>query len=314
MIRTESLTKFYGERCAVRDLSLSIADQEIVGFLGLNGAGKTTTLRMLAGLLAPSSGTIELDGQRLEAATAGGVRWRIGFLPERPPLYEEMTVEAFLAFAARLRGYDEAGVGARLAEVLALTRLEDYRGEPISSLSHGYRQRVGIAQAVVHEPALVILDEPTSGLDPVQIVEMRALIRDLKARHTVLISSHNLPEISQTCDRLLVIRGGELIAQGTEAELAQRLGGGSRVLLEIAGDASRLGEVLGALEARGVLRAARTTALAGGITEVRAELVGAPEIAARALVEAGLGLRRLQPQTNELESLFFELTRTKEAA
>jgi ABC-2 type transport system ATP-binding protein len=314
MIRTESLTKFYGDRCAVRDLGVTIADREIVGFLGLNGAGKTTTLRMLAGLLAPSSGTIEIDGQRMEAATAGGVRWRIGFLPERPPLYEEMTVRAFLAFAARLRGHPEADVSRRVDEVLELTRLGEYRDEAITHLSHGYRQRAGIAQAVIHRPALVILDEPTSGLDPVQIVEMRALIRDLKAEHTVLISSHNLPEISQTCDRLLVIRGGELVASGTEAELAGRLGAQGRVVLEVAGDAGAVARLAAALGAEGLLDGARTLALAGGSTELRGELRGPPEALAKRVVEAGLGLRRLQPQESELESLFFQLNRIKEAS
>lgn len=314
MIRTESLTKFYGDRCAVRDLDVAIEDHEIVGFLGLNGAGKTTALRMLAGLLAPSSGRIVIDGQELEATGPGDVRWRIGFLPDRPPLYEEMTVRGYLDFAARLRGYDDARVPARVGEVLELTALKEYAGEVIANLSHGYRQRVGIAQAVVHEPALVILDEPTSGLDPVQIVEMRGLLRRLKEHHTVLVSSHNLPEISQTCDRLLVISEGRLMASGSEAELAGRLGGAQQLLVEVAGPSAQIEALVRDLTERGAVLQVRRTALLGG-EELRVSLGEAgPEVIAKAVVEANLGLRRLQPQAHELEALFLQLTKSKEVS
>jgi len=227
LIRTESLTKFYGRRCAVRDLDVEIADNEIVGFLGRNGAGKTTTLRMLAGLLAPSSGRIHIDGREMDADNAAEVRWRIGFLPQQPPLYEDMTVRGFFDFAARLRGVED-GVEARIDEVTEMVDVVDYRDERIGNLSDGYKQRVGIGQAVIHDPALVILDEPTSQLDPAQLREMRTIIRQLKDRHTVLLSSHNLPEISQTCDRLMVIHDGQLQATGDEESLRGKLGAGKR--------------------------------------------------------------------------------------
>lgn len=308
MIRTESLTKFYGTRCAVRDLSVSIADHEIVGFLGLNGAGKTTALRMLAGLLAPSSGKIEVEGRDLGGEHAEDVRWRIGFLPDRPPLYDDMTVRGYLAFAAQLRGYEEAKVPRRVDEVLELTSLGQYADEVISHLSHGYRQRAGIAQAVIHDPALVILDEPTSGLDPVQIVEMRKLIRDLKTQHTVLLSSHNLPEISQTCDRLLVIRDGQLVATGSEADLSHKLGSGAKVELELIGGAEAVEGALAKAKAANLITT-YAKEQKDGAWQVQATLQAAPEALAKACIESGLGLRRLQPLATELENLFLELTK-----
>lgn len=312
MIRTEALTKFYGSRCAVRDLTVAIEDREIVGFLGLNGAGKTTTLRMLAGLLAPSSGSIEIDGQDMLATDAADARWRIGFLPERPPLYEDMSVDAYLTFAAKLRGVPDPAVSRRVDEVLELTDTKDRRADLIGTLSHGYRQRIGICQAVIHEPALVILDEPTGGLDPVQIIEMRELIRSLKDKHTVLLSSHNLPEIKQTCDRLMVIRGGELVAVGTEDEIAKS--GKGSVSLEVRGDLASVRSALDGGKEKGVLLSWDHAEAAGDVHSVQADLAEGrePEELAALVFEAGLGLRRMQPVTNKLESLFVELT--KEAA
>ena len=312
MIRTEALTKFYGSRCAVRDLTVSIEDREIVGFLGLNGAGKTTTLRMLAGLLAPSSGTIDIDGQDMLAADAADVRWRIGFLPERPPLYDDMTVESYLEFAARLRGVSAGAVKSRVDEVLAITETKDRRNEIIGNLSHGFRQRIGICQAIIHEPALVILDEPTGGLDPVQIIEMRQLIRSLKDKHTVLVSSHNLPEIKQTCDRLMVIRGGELVAVGTEAEIAKT--GKATYLLDIKGSGDSVRDAFEEARVTGLLVAWSKRELEGELFTVEAELSEgrAPEELSAMIFAARLGLRRMQPIENKLESLFVELT--KEAA
>jgi gliding motility-associated transport system ATP-binding protein len=307
MIRTESLTKYYGDRCAVRDLSVSIDSREIVGFLGLNGAGKTTALRMLAGQLSPSSGRIEVDG--VDMTTAGkDMRWRIGFLPERPPLYEDMTVRRYLEFAARLRGYDSARVPHRVEEVLETTATRAYADELISSLSHGFKQRVGIAQAIVHDPALVILDEPNNGLDPAQIKEMRQTIRELKNRHTVLLSSHMLPEISQTCDRLMVIRDGRNVAMATEAELSARLGAETRVSVEIVGGAAAVEQLMKSLETTRLITRYRREELGGAQIVEISLAAGKPEELAKAIVTAGLGLRRLEPMANELESLFLQLT------
>jgi len=219
MIRATNVSKFYGGKRALGPVSFEIADGETVGFLGLNGAGKTTALRILACDLRPSGGTIDVGGVDVVAAPHE-VRKRIGFLPENPPLYMEMSVTDYLNFAGELRGMSKEQIRRRLPDVIEVTDLGDVAEDVIGTLSHGYRQRVGVAQAIIHEPKFLILDEPTRGLDPVQIVEMRNLIHDLKQNHTVLISSHILTEISQTCDRLLVLGKGKLVGSGTESELS----------------------------------------------------------------------------------------------
>lgn len=215
MIRATKLSKFYGGKRALGPVSFEIADGETVGFLGLNGAGKTTALRILASDLRPSSGSIEVGGVDA-VASPHEVRKRIGFLPENPPLYTEMPVVDYLKFAGELRGMTRVDLKRRLGEVLDIASLNEVANDPIDTLSHGFRQRVGLAQAIIHNPKFLILDEPTRGLDPVQIVEMRNLIHDLKQNHTVLISSHILTEISQTCDRLLVLSRGALVGEGSE--------------------------------------------------------------------------------------------------
>ena len=307
MIRAESLTKFYDSRCVVRDLGFTIEDREIVGFLGLNGAGKTTALRMLAGLLTPSWGKIRIDGKDLLEDPVG-MRWRIGFLPEPPPLYDDMSVEGFLAFAARLHGKEPARLPARIDEVLETTAIRHVRKDRIGTLSHGFRQRLGIAQAIVHDPALVILDEPINGLDPVQIVEMRSLIARLKERHTVLLSSHILPEISQTCDRILILRDGELVAEGTEAALAAKMSGGGRaMLLTVAGPRETVEKTLDGAD---VVSSWSVTAQTDDDGQQIRAVLGReePEALAAAIVGAGLGLKRFEPVKSELEQLFIELT------
>jgi ABC-2 type transport system ATP-binding protein len=246
MIEVRDLYKYYGERRAVGPVSFSIAKGEIVGLLGLNGAGKTTALRVLACDLLPSSGAVLVDGIDV-VDQPHEVRRRIGYLPDRPPLYDEMTVHEYLVFAARLRGVPAADADQRAGAALEATQLGDVREDLIGSLSHGFRQRVGIAQAIVHGPRLLILDEPISGLDPVQIVEMRQLLRSLGGDHTIVLSSHILTEISETCDRLLVIGEGRIVAQGTEEDLSKSLLGEARVDLAIKkGDEARAREALAA--------------------------------------------------------------------
>ena len=214
MIEVEGLTKYYGARAAIRDLTFSIGRGEVIGFLGLNGAGKSTTLKVLGCVLLPTAGRVVIDGFDV-TRDPHEIRKRIGFLPDTPPLYNEMTVGGYLDFVARLRGVPAREAAGRVAEVEKKTAIADVHDEMIATLSHGYRQRVGLAQAIVHNPALLILDEPTSGLDPEQIVEMRSLIHGLRGEHTILLSSHNLPEVSQTCDRLLVIHQGSIVAVGS---------------------------------------------------------------------------------------------------
>ena len=304
MIQVEQLSKYYGARAAIRDLSFRIDSGEVVGFLGLNGAGKTTTLRVLGCVLLPTSGTVRLDGQDLLSAPRQ-LKARIGFLPETPPLYEDMTVGEYLAFVAGIRGVDPARIPARVGETEERTGLAELGDERISTLSHGFRQRVGVAQALVHAPELLLLDEPANGLDPVQNVEMRALIRSLRGDHTVLVSSHILPEIAQTCDRLLVVRDGELVAQGSEAELEERLGVGSGVDLEIAGPVEA---VVSALRNLPGVRAVSVQPAAGGRAVLRVDAPDALRPAlAQAALAAGAKLFRLDVSADRLESLFLKL-------
>ncbi len=310
MIRTESLTKFYGSRCAVRELEVEIADREIVGFLGRNGAGKTTTLRMLAGELAPSSGRVYIDGREMNADSAHTVRWRIGFLPQRPPLYDEMTVRGYLTFAARLRGLGHR-VPERVDEIIEMIDAGPYRDERIGRLSDGYRQRVGIGQAIIHRPTLVILDEPTSQLDPAQLKQMRALITRLKEHHTVLLSTHNLPEISQTCDRLLIIHRGELMAQGSEDELRRQLDVRPRFIARVVGEEALVQSTVDRLLEEAVLTSASVERFDGGHAIEATLADDEPHRLARAVIEAGLELTRLQPDERELEAVFLRLTEEK---
>jgi ABC-2 type transport system ATP-binding protein len=308
MIRVQALQKSFSGRRVLGPLSFTIDDGETVGFLGLNGAGKTTALRILACDLRPSAGSVHIDGiDALENPHA--VRRHVGFLPEMPPLYPDMAVGEFLRFAGRLRGMSGREVDRRVPEVAARTQIADVLGETIRNLSHGYRQRVGVAQAVVHQPKLVILDEPTRGLDPVQIVEMRALVRELKAEHTVLISSHILPEISETCDRMLVLGDGAIVGSGTEAELAERSVASRRILVGVR-PAGSLDEALGAVRAvPGVLDATAGVEIDGArelvvtaSADIRAEVC-------RALVLAGHGVISLGAAQHQLESIFLELVK-----
>jgi ABC-2 type transport system ATP-binding protein len=304
MIQVEQLSKYYGARAAIRNLSFRIETGEVVGFLGLNGAGKTTTLRILGCVLLPTSGTVRLAGQDLLTAPRQ-LKARIGFLPETPPVYEDMTVGEYLAFVAGIRSVDPARISTRVGETEERTGLAALDGERISTLSHGYRQRVGVAQALVHAPDVLLLDEPANGLDPVQNVEMRALIRSLRGDHTVLVSSHILPEIAQTCDRLLVVRDGELVAQGSEAELEERLGVGTGVEMEIAGP---IEAVVSALRNLPGVRAVAVQPVAGGRALLRVDAPDAlrPTLAQTALASGGQ-LFRLDVSADRLESLFLKL-------
>jgi ABC-2 type transport system ATP-binding protein len=308
MIEVKGLTKYYGEHAAISDLNFTIDRGEVIGFLGLNGAGKTTTLKILGCVLLPTAGEVTVDGIDI-ARDPHEIRRRIGLLPDTPPLYNEMTVDRYLRFAAELRGVSGADADKAVQEAQEKTATRDVHDQLISSLSHGYRQRVGVAQALVHKPKLLILDEPTSGLDPVQIVEMRTMIRALQGAHTILLSSHILSEISQTCDRLLVIQKGEIVAQGTEQELATQLGGGGTIEVEIAGSAQRAIDAARTVTGIGACSILRET---GGVAVLSLE--GPPELrpkVARALIQNGLDLLRIDRGAARLESIFLKLTKTQ---
>ena len=308
MIRATKLSKFYGGKRALGPVSFEIADGETVGFLGLNGAGKTTALRILASDLRPSSGSVEVGGVDA-VANPHEVRKRIGFLPENPPLYTEMLVADYIRFAGELRGMTRADLKKRLGEVLEIVDLGEVANDPIDTLSHGFRQRVGLAQAIIHNPKFLILDEPTRGLDPVQIVEMRNLIHDLKQNHTVLISSHILTEISQTCDRLLVLDRGKLVGEGTESELSKHEGeiGQITVTVRAPGDdpKAQITKVLSAIA--NVTKVGEPFVQGKDFTyalttskDIRAEV-------SRAIVESKLDLLKLDYTRSELENTFIRL-------
>jgi len=305
IIETRHLTKQYGKLTALNDVNLTVEEDAVFGFIGPNGAGKTTTLKILAGLLLPTAGEVRLDGQDLLTAPLE-VRKRIGFLPEEPPLYNEMTVRDFLVHVGLLRGLSREEAESAIPSVAERTSVTEVLDQVIGTLSHGYRKRVGIAQAIVHHPSLVILDEPIAGLDPVQIVEMREMIVALRSTCTVLVSSHILSEVSQTCDRLLILKDGRLVGQGTEAELASRARGLARVLLTVRGTRDDLARVLdGNAEVTGWAVEFES----GGVAQVRVDLAGDHvESVVGRIASAGLGIRRVTEAEAELEQIFLQLT------
>jgi ABC-2 type transport system ATP-binding protein len=312
MVEMQGVVRYYGDKRALGPVSLEIGRGSTVGFLGLNGVGKTTLLRILACDLRPSSGVARVDGVDV-LDDPDAVRARVGYLPESPPLYQDMTVGDYLTFVGRIKGLDADRVRRRVVEAEEATDLTDQHDDPIRHLSHGYRQRVGVAQAIIHEPDLLILDEPTNGLDPVQIREMRELINGLRETHTILISSHILTEISQTCDQILVLNAGEIVASGTEADLSERVLRSTDVVVEVrlppAGAAGvepvdavvgLLASIPGANDARVERAGGTVTCRVRGARDLRADVC-------RALVGGGYDVLRLDRATRELEQVFVEL-------
>ena len=234
MIQVEKLTKKFGSIAALDEVSFEIQKGEVVGLLGPNGAGKTTTMRILTGAMPPTSGSVRVAGHDV-AAEPIQVKRHVGYLPEVPPLYPEMRVRAYLRFVAELKGVPKSKRGERVERALAQCWLEDRAQQPIEQLSKGYKQRVGIAQAILHRPDLLILDEPTSGLDPRQIIEVRQLVRELAGEHTVVLSSHILSEVGAVCERVVVVNRGRVVATDTVEELARRFGGGAAIQLVVDG-------------------------------------------------------------------------------
>ncbi len=310
MILVENVSKYYGAHRAVNGLNFTINKGECIGFLGLNGAGKSTTLRMLSCLLLPTSGRISIDGLDVES-NPHEIRKRIGYLPDTPPVYLEMTVREYLIFAGKLREMGSADLEKRLPEVLNICSLVEVADQAISSLSHGYRQRVGIAQAIIHNPALLILDEPIQGLDPVQIVEMRAMIRSLRGQHTILLSTHILSEIEQTCDRILMLHEGHIAAEGTEDELIKRYRSGGDVELEVRGDESKVKEIVKGISGVSHVEVAKVD---GGHVWLRVRSAGEiREELAKALVQNGMGVLGLKQVAGGLEKIFVELNQHHES-
>src|SRR5437867_3720128 len=278
MISVESLTKTFADAKAVRGITFSVERGEIVGFLGPNGAGKTTTMRMLTCFIAPTSGTAKVAGYDIYEQSIE-VRRNVGYLPENVPLYGEMRVDEYLRFRARLKGVPRSAVGGRLDYVMGRCGLGDVRLRIIDHLSKGFRQRVGLAEALLHNPPILILDEPTVGLDPNQIRQVRELIRDLGREHTIILSSHILPEVEQICERVVIIAKGRIVAEDRTSALRDALGGGARLEIEIRADASGRAAGPGVLAELGAIPgvvAAKEAERLAGDTSVRASVECAP--------------------------------------
>ena len=310
MIQAEGLTHYYGPYPAIQDVNFGVRRGEILGFLGPNGAGKTTTMRILTGFMPPTRGTVTLDGydvveQSLEA------RRRVGYLPETVPLYTDMSVNGYLKYMGTLRGMPPKSIKARLDDVIGVCRLGDYRKTQIGKLSKGFRQRVGIAQAILHEPEVLVLDEPTIGIDPIQVVETRRLIKDLGKDQTVVLSSHILPEVSMLCDRVLIIDEGRIVAEDTPKNLAEGLQGVDRLEVEVGGPAAEILPVLKAV--RGVNDVSHLNNNGRHTYTIQAQagqdLRGA---ISQAVISNGWSLRGLQMGGMSLEEIFLRLTTHEE--
>ena len=309
MIEVEGLTKFYGDYLAVNGVSFSVEKGETVGLLGTNGSGKTTTMRVLTGYMPPSSGTVRIAGHDLAAGSLEA-RKHTGYLPESVPLYGDMTVAASLRFFGQVHSMGSGRLASSIGRVIDTFGLAEYRDTIVGKLSKGYRQRLGLALAVLHEPEVLVLDEPTVSIDPVQVVDARDLIRRLGEEHTVLLSTHQLAEASSLCERVVILHEGALVAEGHPNEIAERLHGAQRVSVEARGPAEQTGAVLAAVP--GVSAVGASTLVEDGVYafEVTAALrADVREAIARALSDAGIGLRGLARSSVDLEEIFLQLTR-----
>ena len=307
MIEVENLSKRYGPTLAVSDVSFNVQKGEVLGFLGPNGAGKTTTMRVITGFFPPTSGNVRVAGHDVVAEPMEAKR-RTGYLPETPPIYPDMTVAEYLTFVARIKGVSRRELKGRLDDIVEKCAVGNVRNRQIGKLSKGYRQRVGLAQAMIHNPDVLVLDEPTSGLDPKQIIETRELITGLAGQHTVILSTHILPEVSKTCQRVVVINAGQIVAVGTPNELMRRLQGFETVLVTVEGPAAAIIEKF--QRVGGVNWVEPRESVDGRVTlevhsekekDVRAEL-------ARATVESGWKLFELKTSGLSLEEIFLKLT------
>ena len=312
MIQVEGVTKYFGSFPAVTNISFNVEKGEVLGFLGPNGAGKSTTMKILTGFLPPSSGSVRIAGYDIVSESLEARR-HIGYLPETVPLYTDMTVHDYLGFMGRIRGMSRDSVARRIPEVIDICRLEDYRSTHISKLSKGFRQRVGIAQAIIHEPDVLVLDEPTIGIDPIQVVETRQLIKSLGGEHTVIVSTHILPEVSMICERVVIIHEGEIVAVDRPETLASSLRGVERIELEVRGPQRDVANALSHVE--GVRDVVRTPGDTTGVSRFKVEATMGSEIRAELAVEVvngGWDLLRLESIGMSLEEIFLRLTTSED--
>jgi len=313
LIEVQHLTKRYGPVTAVNDVSFTVERGEILGFLGPNGAGKTTTMRVLTGYMPPSEGKAIVAGYDVLEQPIEAKR-RTGYLPETPPLYPDMTVREYLTFVARIKGVPRKESKSRIGGMMQKMRIDDVADRPCGKLSKGYRQRVGLAQAMLHNPDVLILDEPTAGLDPKQIIETRELIKGLAGDHTIILSTHILPEVSQTCQRVVIINKGKVVAVDTPDNLTSRLRGSETMYLQVDAQGADAAAVL--QRVAGVKRVA--------VADTKQQIVGFEidsetghdvrrELAA-AVVGRGWGLLEMRPMRMSLEEIFLHVTTEDVAA
>ncbi len=303
MIEVENLTKYYGPRRAINNLTFQVAQGEVVGFLGPNGAGKSTTMNILSCILSASSGTARIQGYDTFEHSLE-IRKIIGYLPETPPLYPDMSVRDYLMFAAQIRGMTGKQTGNAIEKVIESCSLKDAGHRIIGRLSKGYQQRVGLAQAMVHDPDILILDEPTLGLDPIQIIEIRKLIQDLAASHTIILSSHILPEITQICQRVIIINEGEIVAVDSLEGLTASLRKSERLSLTVRNEGNKVEEKLNSIkQVLSVLPGEKNQFLLE--CELNSKL---QDEIARLALENQWGLVEIKPLSLTLEDVFLKLT------
>ena len=310
MIEVQDLTHYYGPYAAIEDVSFDVQKGEILGFLGPNGAGKTTTMRILTGFMPPTRGQVTLDGNDIVEQSLE-IRKRVGYLPETVPLYTDMTVSNYLKYMGTLRKMPSRNIKRRIGEVIDVCRLGDYRNTLIGKLSKGFRQRVGIAQAILHEPEVLVLDEPTIGIDPIQVVETRRLIQELGQAQTVVLSSHILPEVSMICDRVLIIHEGRIVAEDTPSNLAERLQGTEHLEVEVGGPVP---QVLSALRrVPGVTSVSHRSFQGRNLYSVQAKQgEDLRDEVSRAVISNEWSLLSMQSVGMSLEEIFLRLTTHEE--
>ena len=303
MIEISQLTKRYGDLSAIKNLNFSVNKGEIVGFLGPNGAGKTTTMKIITGFMAPTEGNVKVCGFDVFDSPLE-IKKRIGYLPETPPLYTEMIVEEYLRYVAKLKGMSGQAVKNGVEYAIAKTNLTDVRRRLIKNLSKGFRQRVGIAQALVHNPEVLVLDEPTVGLDPKQVIEIRNLVKELAGAHTVILSTHVLSEVTATCNRIIIISNGEIVAEDTYEGLSRRMSASRRFLVRVRRNIDQVHTQIETI--KGVRSLKKVD---GQSFEVDAEKDDAIyEAITDAVVKSGAGLMEFKGMDVSLEDIFLKLT------
>jgi len=307
MIEVNNLTKLYGDRAAIKNLSFKVEPGELVGFLGPNGAGKTTTMKILTGFMAPSSGEVKICGIDVFEDPMGA-KSKIGYLPEQPPLYHDMKVRDYMSFVASLRGVSKDDQTSFIDKSLESLDLKSVENRMIGHLSKGFKQRVGVAQAIVSQPEVLILDEPTVGLDPTQVAHFRELLRELKGKHTIILSTHILPEVQASCEKVIIINQGQIVAKDSLESLSQKTSSGvKRVQIKVRRIKDNFIKDMNSLEF------VKMSTVAGN--NIHFDLSGGEEslegISSR-VVESGMGLLEMKVASERLEDVFLELTRNRQ--